>query len=118
MIQVEYSLVFQMELQVVMDIYIISFAIRKKGGLTDGVLNSLVRYVMKYLIGKSHHFNPSTLKISLGIFPTIFHTILIKLVWRIWLWIKLWFQIDIFLYSHQWSTLYCKGKFCLGCSGS
>ena len=81
MIQLEYSLVFQMELQVVMDIYIIYFAIRKKGGLTDGVLNSLVRYVMKYLIGKSHHFNPSTLKISLGIFLTIFHTILIKLVW-------------------------------------
>ena len=84
MIQLEYSLVFQMELQVVMDIYIIYFAIRKKGGLTDGVLNSLVRYVMKYLIGKSHHLNPSTLKISLGIFLTIFHTILIKLVWGIW----------------------------------
>ena len=62
--------------------------------------------------------NPFTPKITLAILFTVYHTVLVMLVWRIWYWINLY---SLNLYFSLFSSLvcltlywYCKEKFCLG----
>ena len=56
-----------------------------------GIIKVLQSVKNVYFLRNFNFFNPLTRKISLNlvILPTVCHTVLMKLVWRIWYWINL-----------------------------
>ena len=67
---------------------------------------------------KTHSIKPLTPKISLVILLTVFHTVLVMLVWRIYCWINLyspnWYCSLFSSFVYLILYLYCMEKFCLG----